>query len=451
MRLAIPYGKTEAIFEVPEEVLLFRGEMPHVPPIEDIEKTILEKLDFPLGTESLSKLAEGKKDIVILIEDNTRNTPLKMILPVVIDYLGRHGVPDSAISFLTAPGTHRVMTDAEIVEKIGPEMVRRFRVFQHDATKEEELADLGTVLAGDYRVPVQVNRRALRADLLIGLGDIVPHSDAGYSGGAKIVQPGICGFATTSATHVAAALLPDIPLGVVENPCRQGMEEVARKAGLAFILNTVKNEQGQVIGIFTGDFVKAHRQGASQAREAYRVDVPEPADIVVVSSSPCDIDYWQAEKGVISAYFAARPGGILIFAAPCPEGLAHNHPRFREWLALPLEEVLARARASSPEDRDSDLVSADLAACNSRVREKTRVFIVTDGLCDEDIRVLGYERFCSVQGALDEAMARIPGARIGVLPKGGVALPVIAGRPNHDGPEGVIAPNGRIGGSAECS
>ena len=315
------------------------------------------------------------------------------------------------------------MTDGEIVEKIGPGMAARFRVFQHDATKEEELVDLGTVTAGDYGVPVHVNRRALEADLLIGLGDIVPHSDAGYSGGAKIVQPGICGFATTSATHVAAALLADIPLGVMENPCRQGMEEVARKVGLAFILNTVRNRQGEVVGIFAGDFVKAHRQGAALAREAYRVDIPEPADIVVVSSSPCDIDYWQAEKGVISAYFAARPGGILVFAAPCPEGLATNHPRFREWLALPLDEVLARARASSPEDRDADLVSADLAACNSRVREKMRVFIVTDGLCDDDIRILGYERFTSVQAALDEALARIPGARVGVLPQGGVALP----------------------------
>lgn len=437
MRLSIPYGKAEAIFEVPEDRLLFGGAMPHVPPLADIGKEILEKLDSPAGTPPLSKLAAGKRNIVLLIEDNTRNTPLKVILPVLVGYLGRHGVSDSSISFLTAPGTHRVMTEAEIVEKIGPEMATRFRVFQHDATKEEELADLGTVQAGDYRVPVHVNRRALEADLLIGLGDIVPHSDAGYSGGAKIVQPGICGFATTSATHVAAALLPDIPLGVMENPCRQGMEEVAKKAGLAFILNTVRNEQGQVIGIFAGNFVKAHRQGAALAREAYRVDVPEAADIVVVSSSPCDIDYWQAEKGVISAYFAARRGGILVFAAPCPEGLATNHPRFREWLSLPLEEVLAKARAASPEDRGADLVSADLAACNSRVREKMSVFIVTEGLCDEDIRILGYERFASVQAALDEAFSRIPAARVGVLPRGGVALPVVGG--------------GRVGGGAKCS
>ena len=119
-------------------------------------------------------------------------------------------------------------------------MYGRFKVDQHNINETESLVHLGYVMSGDYEIPVQLNRDALEADLLIGLGDIVPHSDAGYSGGAKIVQPGICGYATTAATHIVAALLADIPLGVVENPCRAGMEKVAEKAGLAFILNTVK-------------------------------------------------------------------------------------------------------------------------------------------------------------------------------------------------------------------
>jgi nickel-dependent lactate racemase len=319
------------------------------------------------------------------------------------------------------------MTEDEIREKIGTEMYGRFRVDQHDATKTEELVDLGTVGAGNYAVPVEVNRKAFEADLLIGLGDIVPHSDAGYSGGAKIVQPGICGFATTSATHLAAALLPDIPLGLMENPCRDGMEKVAEKVGLAFVLNTVKNIEGEVAGVFGGDFVKAHRKGAALSREAFSVNVPEPADIVIVSSSPCDIDYWQAEKGLISAYFAVKKDGIVIFAAPCTEGLAHNHPRFREWLALSLDEILTKAKTIDPKDTEVDLVAADLAVCNSRARERSQVFVVTEGLSDEDIGILGYERFASVQAALDEALVRIPGGSFGVLPKGGVSLPVSRG------------------------
>jgi nickel-dependent lactate racemase len=427
MRMSIPYGKVQQEFEVPEKVLLFSGETESVPALDNLEEAVLQQLEEPAGTPPLRELARGSRNIVILIEDNTRNTPLVKILPVLVGYLNRNGIPDENISFLTAPGTHRVMTEDEIREKIGPEMYGRFRVEQHDATKREDLVNLGTVGAGNYEVPVEVNRKALEADLLIGLGDIVPHSDAGYSGGAKIVQPGICGFATTSATHLAAALLPDIPLGLMENPCRDGMEKVAEKVGLAFILNTVKNIEGEVAGVFGGDFVKAHRRGAALSREAFSVNVPEPADIVIVSSSPCDIDYWQAEKGLISAYFAVKKGGIVIFAAPCTEGLAHNHPRFREWLALSLDEIVKKAKTIDPKDTDADLVAADLAVCNSRAREKAGVFVVTEGLSDEDIGILGYERFASVQAALDEALVRIPEGRIGVLPKGGVSLPVSRG------------------------
>ncbi|MDR1874945.1 MAG: nickel-dependent lactate racemase, partial [Synergistaceae bacterium] len=393
-------------------------------------------LDNPIGAPALKDLARGKKDIVFLVEDATRNTPLDKIMPVVTNYLNRHGVSDDAMSFLTAPGTHRVMTEREIREKIGDEMVRRFRVYQHDATVAEDIVDLGVVNlrvsgsakvgGGDFRIPVHVNRRVLSADLLIGLGNIVPHSDAGFSGGAKILQPGVCDFVTTSATHAAAGLCPDIPLGMVEgNPCREGIEAVGRKVGLSFILNVVQNYEGGVAGVFAGDFIKAHRAGVALSRTSFRVDVPEPADIVVVSSSPADLDYWQASKGLISAYFAVKEGGTIVFVAPCHEGLAHNHPRFREWLALPLAEVLRRLRATSPEDVDADVVSAVLAVCNCRVRDRARVFFAGGGLTDEDLRALQYIRHATVQEALDEALRQKPNAVVGILPKGGISLPMV--------------------------
>ncbi|MFY9431186.1 MAG: hypothetical protein WAP11_07985, partial [Acetomicrobium sp.] len=189
------------------------------------------------------------------------------------------------------------------------------------------------------------------------------------------------------------------------------------------ILNTVKNLDGEVVGLFGGDFVKAHRKGALLAEESYKVKIMELVDIVIVSASPCDIDYWQGEKGLVSAYFAVKPGGIIIFAAPCIEGLVHNHPSFREWLSLPLDKALIKARNTRLDDANADLVAADVAICNAKIREKARIFIVTAGLSEEDIGILGYEPFESVQEALDEALKRIPGGTVGVLPKGGVSLP----------------------------
>jgi len=371
-------------------------------------------------------MARGKKNIVILIEDNTRHTSLRDILPILIEYLNGYDVQDSDISFLTAQGTHRLMTQNEMVEKIGIDLYKRFRVFQHDATSYDELVDLGYVKTDGHNIPVHVNRIAVEADLLIGVGDIVPHSDAGYSGGSKIVQPGVCGFATTAATHIAAALLPEIPLGMAENPCRFGMDQVAKKVGLSFILNIVKNSEGQIIAVFGGDFIKAHREGIAIAKQAYGVKIPRLGDIVLVSPFPCDDDYWQASKGLISAYFATKPGGIIIFVAPCYEGLEHNHPKLRDWLKLPLREVIAKAKITRPEDLKEDLVAADIAMCNARIREKCKVFIVTDGLSDEDIDILGFVRFSTIQSALDEASRLSSGNDLGILPKGGISLPILS-------------------------
>ena len=426
MKYRIPYGNKQIEFEAPQRSVIFTGEMTSLPKVEDLKGAIIYALDNPIGTPPLKELAKGKKKIVFLVEDSTRDTPVAEIMPVVTGYLNDNGIQDDAMSFLTAPGTHRVMTEQEILDKLGPDMIRRFHVRQHDATVSEDMVDLGHVDAGGYKVPVHINRYALDADLLVGIGNIVPHSDAGYSGGAKIVQPGVCDFVTTSATHLTAGLCPDIPLGMVEgNPCRRGMEEVAKIVGLAFILNVVKNYEGDVAGIFTGDFIKAHRAGVKLAEKSFKVDMPALADIVVVSSSPADLDYWLAEKGVTGAYFAVKEGGIIVFAAPCYEGLAHNHPRFSEWLSLELDEVITGLKAASPEDVNADIVSAVLAVCNCRIRDRAKIFVVSEGLTEEDLAAMQYIRFSTVQSALDEAMRLIPNAKIGILPKGGISLPVL--------------------------
>jgi nickel-dependent lactate racemase len=413
-------------FDAPESSVIFTGEMKNIPPVPNLSEAVTRALDEPIGLSPLSRLVRGKHKILFLVEDATRSTPLAEIMPAIVGYLNRCGVSDDSMSFLTAPGTPRIMTEDEINAKLGGEIVRRFRVYQHDATASEDLVYMGTVMAGDYPVPVHINRRVLEADFLFGLGNIVPHSDAGYAGGAKIVQPGVCGFATTTATHIASAFCTDIPLGMKDgNPCRKGMEEVAAKIGLAFILNVVKNRAGDVCGVFAGDFVKAHRAGVDMAEESCKVSIPAKADIVVVSSYPADIDWWQAGKGVISSYFAVNDGGTVIFASPCSEGLASNHPRLWEWLSMSFEEVKAELRLHAPEDEDADLVAGAIAACNCRVRERAEIFAVTDGLSDQDLKALGYRRAVSVAEALNKALRRNSSGTIGILPQGGISLPVL--------------------------
>jgi nickel-dependent lactate racemase len=440
VKISLPYGARALSVELPGASLVFDGRMAELPALQDLKTCLLDRLDHPVESRPLREIAGPGKKILILVEDATRHTPLRELLPPLLDYLEEAGADPGKISLLTAPGTHRMMTPQELRAKLGPEVLERVRLHQHDYNDRKALVDCGTVRAGSQAIPVEVNRLVREADLVIGTGSIVPHADAGFSGGAKILEPGVCGYATTAATHIAAALLDEIPLGVVDNPCRLGIEEAARKAGLDFIINTVSNYRNEVIDIVAGDCVTAHRRGVESSRRAYGVRIPEAADIVFVSSYPADMDWWQAEKGILAAFFAVKPGGHIIFAAPAFEGLAHNHPALTGWLRLTYHDAREQALKTDPRDEGEDLVAADIAMGNSRVREKARIFLVSEGLSAEDAAVLGYRKISSLQEGYDLALAeyaaktggprkkglsldRLP--TVGVLPRGGDVLPIV--------------------------
>ncbi len=395
--------------------------------LDNVEEVILDGLDNPIGCDPLKNQVDEDYKILILIDDNTRITPADKILPVLVDYLMENGINKDNIEILTAPGTHRIMTEDEIIEKVGEYIYKTIKISQHDYNDEESLIDLGIVEAGGIKIPVHVNKKAHEVDYIIGLGNIIPHSDAGFSGGGKIVQPGICGSATTSATHIAGALMDEIPLGKIEdNSCREGIEKVAELVGLKFIINVVMNTDEEIVGVFAGDFIKAHREGSKLSKKVFGVEIPEEADIVVVSSHPCDIDYWQGEKGLVSAYFSVKENGYIVFIAPCYEGMEHNHPKLREWAQLTYDEAKKDVERISFHDKESDLVAADIAMANSRVREKANIIIISEGLTDAEIDILGYTRFNDLQTALDYLLEKNPDAKIGVLPRGGDCLPFIS-------------------------
>ncbi len=426
LHITIPYGSTSLEADVPEASVIFTGGFEELPALADFEATLRARLERPTAGRPLREIAEAQASALVLVDDNTRQTPVARILPVLFDHLNEAGLADERIEILTASGTHRVMTNQELRDKVGEEAHRRVAITQHDCRALETIVDLGTVTVGRSVIPVQINRKVLDADLIIGLGSIVPHSDAGFTGGAKIVQPGVCGTATTAATHIAAALLDEIPLGDADNPCRLGMEEVARKVGLGFIVNVVQDHRGRPLEIVGGDFVAAHRRGTEVSRRAHGVAISAPADIVIVGSYPGDIDWWQAEKCLVAAYFAVKQGGVVVFAGPCYEGLVHNHPRLRDWLKLSYDEARAKASGIDPDDDDADLIAADVAIANAKVREKADILMVTEGLSDADVELLGYGRMPDLRTAVARARELRPEGTIGVLPYGGLCMPYVA-------------------------
>ncbi|MCL6611683.1 MAG: nickel-dependent lactate racemase [Peptococcaceae bacterium] len=422
----VRYGKEVLQARVPAGSLLFDGKMREFAPLPSFQNALLDRIDRPVGGPPLKEQLSAGDRVMILIDDNTRSTPANKILPVLADYLTENcGVKQENIEIMVATGTHRLMTEDEVIGKVGPEIYKRIKISQHDCRDRQSIVYAGRVKSGELDIPVYINRKILDADYLIGLGSITPHCDAGYSGGSKVVQPGVCGFATTAATHVAAALLDEIPLGVVDNPCRRGIEEVGRLAGLKFIINVVMSPEGGVIGVFAGDPVRAHRKGVELAEQVYGVEIPAPADIVIVSSHPADIDFWQGEKGLVPAYFCVKKGGIIIFVAPCYEGMGHNHPALRDWVLLSYNQAREKALTISCHDEESDLVAFDIAMGCIRAREKARIFSVTSGLSPEDLKRLGFTPFDTLQGAVDYALKQFPRGKIGLLPRGGDCLPLI--------------------------
>jgi len=390
-------------------------------PLADTSAATIDAMTAPLGSPPLTALAASAETVLILADDLTRATPRREILLPVLDLLTGAGVSEDRITVLIATGTHRAMTDAEIKDAFGPKLPSRVAIVNHNAHNPRELIRLGTTELG---TPIVVNRRVAEASLIIGVGSIIPHPEAGWGGGAKILQPGICGEETTNHTHMLAADHDDY-LGIagnVENPIRREMEAVARQAGLRFIINAVFDGTGRVVGVVAGDPVVAHRHGVRMAESIFVRRIPAQADIVVVDAYPADQDYWQGLKPLALATRAVRQGGTMILLASFPDGISPvyeaaflDHGRKRH-------EEIREAVCLGAIGRTVSSVSLHL---HTLVTDHARVICVSDGMREEQKAALGFKSAASVEAALRDALDADDGtATIGLIAQGGEVLPL---------------------------
>lgn len=417
--VSLPYGRDVVRVAVPAERLIGVYSPREVAPVADVRQEVVRALRAPIGTRPLRELAAGARKVVVVADDNTRLTPTDAIVPVLLDELNAAGIADSGIVVVIALGTHRPMTDDEIVAKLGREVVRRVAVRNHDYKDRSQLVDLGTTPNGTH---IAINREVYEADFRIGVGSIVPHHIPGFAGGAKIVQPGVCGEETTAETHLLSVRAPRSYVGVADNPVRTELNSIARRVGLDTIVNTVLNRNGEVVKAFFGDVVAAFDGGVRLAREVYSVEIPEEADIVLSSSHPCDLEFWQAHKTLYPSDLAVKEGGIIIVVTPCYEGVAKTHLDMLGVTSRSAAEVRAMVARKELEDE----VAAALAIAWAQVKERETVYMVSDGIPAADVRKLGFTPFRTAQEALAAALeAKGPGARVTVLTHAPDMLPVI--------------------------
>ncbi len=295
----------------------------------DWEKKINERFSKPIDSPRLYELAKEKKPekVVIIINDITRPVPYEIVLVPMLDELEEAGVPRENITLLIATGMHRPMTQEEVEETVGKDIIDKYKWENHKC--EDEMVYLGEISEG---IPLYVNPLVVEADLLCAVGVIAPHYMAGYSGGRKSLLPGTCGRETIEAHHSLMRLPESRTANLSGNIFHKTTIEAAEIANLQFISNVVVDSTNKSIDLVVGHYLKAWEQGVKICQENSVIKIDEKADAVIVSAGgfPKDINMYQSQKALENASYCAKEGAPIILIAECREGLGEDV--FEEWL-----------------------------------------------------------------------------------------------------------------------
>lgn len=421
----IPYGDSLIKVTVPSRWL---GEIllpPPTHPLGELDSLIQNALDNPIDTPRIEQIAKPGQQVAILVDDHTRRTPARQMLSRLLARLVSAGIRQREICILLALGSHRAMEPEEVEDKLGKEIASRYEIINTPGTELAEFRHLG---AASSDIPVWAHRRAAQADLRIGLGTITPHMDAGFSGGAKIVLPGVCSDETVNAFHARSAHLPGNPLGDVNAPLRRDLESaVAELAPLDFILNAIPTLNHQTYTCVAGHPIKAHRIGAAHAGKVFQISVRRRYPIVVAGCHPYEHDLWQSMKGLWCGDLLTADGGSLVLLTSSTEG-ARATPRLPGYIGMDPEALLSDLDSG----RAADQKSAATGVMVGRMKKRIEISLVSSGLNRTDARSMGLSYFKSAEQALEQAAERLQPAdlkgSIGIIPYAGLVLPLVDSR-----------------------
>jgi nickel-dependent lactate racemase len=422
MQIRLAYGRTGLPIELPDDALVTVIEPESVPGLLDEHEAVVDALRSPRGTPPLGKLVRPSDTVAVVFSDLTRPMPNDRVLPPLLAELSLAGVPDERVVLVNALGTHRPQTEAELRRMLGAELVDRYQIVQHNAEDKEKLVEVARNRAGH---PVRVNRAYMQATVRILTGFIEPHFFAGFSGGPKAVLPGIADLESILDNHGPTMIAePKATWTVTEgNPLWEEMLAVAQSTAPTFLLNVTLNQARQITGVFAGDLVRAHREGVAFARTKAVRRVPGPFDVVITSNSgyPLDLNLYQAVKGMSAAALIVRPGGDILVAAECWDGIP-DHGKYKRllWEADSPEDLLEKA--VGPGTCRQDLWEAQIQA---QIQCKARVHVYADGLSDEELQRALVIPCRSIEAAVAQIRRQKPGATIAVLPDGPQTVPYV--------------------------
>lgn len=389
------------------------------PPVPDERAAVVAALRQPVSGPPLRRRVHPGQTVAIAVCDGTRPQPRRVIVPALLEELdGAVRLEDVVI--LVATGTHRANSDAELVAMLGEDVVRAVRVVNHDARDGGGLTWVGR-LGRD--VPVWLNAEWLAADVRITTGFVEPHFFAGFSGGPKLVAPGLAGLETTLTLHDASRIgHPQARWGVLDgNPVHDDIRAIAKATGVTFALDVVLGGSDRIVGAFGGDLLPMHAAACEAARAIAMRPVAGRFDVVVTSNGgfPLDQNLYQAVKGMSAAAQVVTPGGTIVCVAECRDGFP-EHGSYRRQLTEAtsvqglLDEIVGREQAVADQWQIQVLAS---------IMSSARVVVSTGYLSDAELNEAHFEQTHDVARTVAEAG---PAALVCALPKGPMTVPYVA-------------------------
>jgi len=423
MRIVMRYGKKGLTLDLPDglDVTFIRKKA--MPVLKDPEVDVKSALVNPVGCNSLYEEARQCRSACILICDITRPVPNGTVLPTLVKELIRAGIKPQAITVLVATGLHRPNEGEELHEVVGNDWVMEtVPVVNHFARNEEDHLSLGT-MPGD--IPVKLDHRFLRADLRIVVGLVEPHFMAGYSGGRKIITPGIAHEDTIKILHSARILEHCLAANCIleGNPIHNVQLEILRLIGRAFAVNTVIDEDRRISFVNFGDIEASHLDAVSFVRPYMEISVPRRFKTVITSAAghPLDGTYYQTVKGMVGAIDILEPGGNMVIVSECSGGLgssefaASQMNLIRLGPDLFLEELLQKRSAAIDEWQSEMLVKA---------MKKANIYLYSEGLTNDQHSLTGIHRTASPSKAIADSIRIHADSHVAVIPEGPYVIPL---------------------------
>ena len=414
MKTRFSFGKEGLEVLVPDQYRSQVVSSHSAPTLDDVNAALAAALDHPIGCAPLVELAAGKRTAAISVCDITRPAPNSVTLPPVLERLHRAGIPAEGITILIATGLHRGATPEEIEVILGPEIASKYRVESHDARDFAAHRALGSTKRG---TPIYIDERFMAADLHITLGFVEQHLMLGFSGGRKLVCPGLAAQETIKVIHSPRFMRePMATEGSIEsNPLHAELLEIAAMARHDFMLDVTLTQQRQISGVFAGEPVRAHAKAVAFLEKTSLETLSEPADVVITSSAgyPLDLTFYQTVKGITAAEHIVKPGGRILLLGECAEGI--GGAEFAEQLrSLTSFQNFLNAIRETPVEVDQwQLEKLALVGIAHEL------YFYTPGVTKDQLGCLRSRLFTDIDSAVAAVLKGVPaGARVVLVPDG---------------------------------